>query len=205
MVYLDNVPFPRSSRGTWVNRVRLAQAGRAYWVTAPIRRVHGEDISQVWLDQQAWRGKLLRTLQLHYGRAPHFQEIFEVLAGVLECSQERLSEWNIQAIEAILAGLGFRHPQPIRASQLGCSGSSNQLLVNLVKACGGTHYLAGQIALETYQQNERFEEQGVKVLAQNFQHPSYPQWGNSEEMLRGLSIVDCLMNIGWKNTRELLR
>ena len=37
-VLMDNVQFPRTSTGTWVNRVKLLVAGRERWATAPVVR-----------------------------------------------------------------------------------------------------------------------------------------------------------------------
>ena len=62
-VLLDHVQFPRTSRGTYVNRVKLLVGGKDAWVTAPIVRASGsaQRIDEVRLDGCALARKVLRT------------------------------------------------------------------------------------------------------------------------------------------------
>src|ERR671923_195501 len=65
-VLLDHVQFPRTSRGTYVNRVKLLVNGSGKWVTAPIVRSGGsmQRIDEVRVDDaQPWREKVLRTIE----------------------------------------------------------------------------------------------------------------------------------------------
>ena len=66
-VLLDSVQFPRTSKGTWINRVKLLVGGRKQWATVPIVRSEGSvlPIAEVRIDEaQPWRKKLLRTIEL---------------------------------------------------------------------------------------------------------------------------------------------
>src|SRR5688572_16171324 len=86
-VFLDNVAYPKSGSGagSWVNRVRIAIDGAPTWVGCPIRREHGTQlIREVRIDdRQPWRKKLLRTLEVNYGRARNYVSVMPVLEKLI--------------------------------------------------------------------------------------------------------------------------
>ena len=70
-VLLDDVQFPRTSRGTYTNRVQLMIGGKPAWLTAPVVREGVQRIREVRVDdRQPWRRKALRTIEMEYARAP---------------------------------------------------------------------------------------------------------------------------------------
>jgi hypothetical protein len=69
----------------------------------------------------------------------------------------------------------------VRASELGVEGKATRLLIDLVQAVGGSAYLAGGGA-GGYQQDERFAESGIELIAQDFDAP------------HGLSIIHSLLS-----------
>lgn len=204
-VLLDHVQFPRTSRGTYVNRVKLLVGGKDAWVTAPIVRTHGgtQRIDEVRLDDsQAWREKLIRTVEHNYRRAAAYDDAFPIVREVLERPTERLADLNEHGVRTIALALGLDDSKFVRSSTLGASAHATDLLIDLTKAVGGTTYLAGNLAGSTYQEDEKFERAGIELRTQNFEHPQYPQAG--DEFVPGLSIVDALMNVGAGRTRALL-
>ena len=56
---------------------------------------------------------------------------------------------------------------------------------------------------ESYQDEIVFEEHGVKLLYQNFNHPIYTQSKQTEFQV-GLSVIDAAMNLGFAGVRELI-
>jgi hypothetical protein len=202
-IVLDSVPISKTG-GTWLNRVRLLLNGRVSWVTMPIvRAYHGAQlIRHVQMDGVAWRGKLLRTLQGAYGRAPHFEMVFPLVAALIKNQTDSLAEFNLSAIRALSVSIGLDPAKLIVGSTLGVSGKGSELLVELVKSVGGTAYLCGDGAAG-YQEDEKFHDARIDVVYQRFQHPVYQQRGASE-FKEGLSIVDTLMNCGFDATRDLV-
>jgi hypothetical protein len=90
----------------------------------------------------------------------------------------------------------------VRSSSLRASSHATDLLIELTKAAGGTTYLAGGLAGATYQEDEKFEQAGIELRYQRFEHPQYTQ--QVDAFVPGLSIVDALMNVGVDATRALL-
>jgi WbqC-like protein family len=193
-IFLDAADYPRSGSGgmgSWCNRVRLNVQGQARWVTCPVQKLPlGSPISEAAIDDgQPWRDKLLRTLQANYARAPRFAEAMALLRPLILSGEGNLASFNIAAITTIAAHLGAAS-RFVRQSDLAGEGRSTALLVSLVKAAGGTAYLAGGGA-GGYQDDALFERGGVKLVYQDFKPEPY---GDSEKFIPGLSVIDGLMH-----------
>lgn len=76
------------------------------------------------------------------------------------------------------------------------------MLIDLLLKRNSTTYLCGAGA-SGYQKDELYNEKGIAVQYNNFNHPVYEQH-NSNEFIPGLSIIDCLMNLGFNNTAKIL-
>jgi hypothetical protein len=204
-VSLDHVQLPKTGSGTWINRVKLLIGGADRWVTAPIRRGHGlQTILEAEFDSSTpWRRKTLASLQGSYKKAPHYAEAMAVVEPLIANPDDRVAEYNLAATRGIAAALGLDTGKIVRSSELAHQGASNELLISLTRAVGGTAYVAGGGA-GGYQQDELFAAAGVGLEYQGFSHPTYRQHGAPGEFVAGLSVIDALMNLGLSGTRELL-
>ncbi len=203
-VLLDSVQFPRTSKGTWINRVKLLVGGKPQWVTVPIVRSGGSErlIADVRIDDaQPWRKKVLRTIEMNYKRAASFDDAFPLVEELVGYDTDGLAAFNEHAIRRIADELGLDTEKIVRSSDLPADGQSTELLVSLTREAGGTAYMHGGDAYR-YQEDELFAAAGLDLVDQAFQHPSYPQ--TAEEPVHGLSVVDALLNCGVHGTRELV-
>jgi WbqC-like protein family len=203
-VLLDDAQFPRTSKGTWINRVKLLVGGKEQWATVPIVRAAGSalPINEVRIDDaQPWRKKLLRTIELNYRRASAFEEVFPLVEELLTTPSDRIADFNERNMRRIADALGLDTSKVLRSSDLEAEGQSTDLLIALTLAAGGTAYMPGGDAY-LYQEDEKFAAQGVELAAQRFEHPAYSQI--VEPFVPGLSIVDALLNCGIQGTRQLV-
>jgi hypothetical protein len=203
-VVLDNAQFSKTG-GTWTNRVQMVVNKEPAWVTVPmVRAYHGlRTIREMRInDSEPWRAKLLRTIEMSYGRTPHFKELEPLVREVIEQRTSDLAEYNLAAIRTLCTALELTTPI-VLGSTLRSEGHSTDLLITMIQALGGTSYLAGGGAAG-YQEDDKFRQAGIDVIYQEFQHPVYPQL-NTSSFRPGLSIVDALMNCGLEGVRELLR
>jgi hypothetical protein len=195
-VFLDAVDYPRSGSGgmgSWCNRVKLNIQDEARWVTCPVQKLSlGAPISDAVIDdRQPWREKLLRTLQSNYARAPHYGAAMAVLEPLIRSQQANLASFNIAAITTIADHLGLQ-TRFVRQSELNFEGRATTLLISLVKAAGGTAYLAGGGAGD-YQEDGLFADAGVDLVCQDFKPLPY---GDEARFIPGLSVIDALMQNG---------
>ncbi|WFU66920.1 MULTISPECIES: WbqC family protein [Bradyrhizobium] len=193
LVFLDVVAYPRAGSGgmgSWCNRVRLAVQGEARWVTCPLQHMPlGTPIGTVSIDDaQPWRAKLLRTLEVNYGKAPRFEDGMMLLRPLILESEGNLAAFNIRAIKAIAVHLGLS-TRFVLQSTLQYSGKATDLLVSLVRAVDGSAYLSGDGAAG-YQRDELFAENGLGLVKLNFVQRAYC---DPSRFIPGLSVIDYLM------------
>jgi WbqC-like protein family len=203
-VVLDDVQFSKTG-GSWTNRARLLENGRPAWKTVPVRRAAQglQPIRSVVMDEAPWRSKLLSFLRTYYGAAPAFGDVMPFVAELVEYPATRLCDFNINAIERLLTRLGLERTRLVRQSELAAGGHATELLVNLVRAAGGTEYLSGD-GSDGYLDAGAFARAGLALRFQGFTQQAYPQRGVTE-FVGGLSIVDALMHCGFDRVRELLQ
>lgn len=203
-ILLDDVQFPKTG-GVWSNRVKLLIGGEARWFTAPINRAfHGvAAINQIeWANEQPWQVKLLKTLSTNYAKAPHYRETMECLEPLILLPECNLARYNIAVIRTIADHIGLRHDHCVTSSSFGGEGQASELLIDLTRKVGGNCYLCGGGA-SGYQDDESFAAAGLQLRYQSFSHPIYVQAGK-QDFVPGLSIVDALMNVGFRGVKELL-
>ncbi len=202
-VFMDDVAFPRTGSGSWVNRVRILVQKEPVWITCPVVRDHGTPmIREVRIDdRQPWRKKLLKTLQHNYSKASHFEDHWDWLQSMIGYETDSLCDFNINAIESIWNRLGLPG-HFIRQSSLGTVLHSTELLIEITRAVQGNTYLSGGGA-GGYQEDGRFESSGVRLVYQNYTHPEYVQQG-VPAFIPGLSILDALFQAGADRISQIL-
>lgn len=203
-VILDDVQFEKSGKGSWVNRVRMANAGEAYWITVPVQRAFSgtRTIAEMRIDEtQNWRKKMLRSLDLHYRRAPAFERCYPKISELVEFGTDSLFDFNFNALRQIMRLLDFNTDKIVLSSSLPIQGSATERIVSLTQAVGGSAYLSGRMAMETYQDPKQFEKAGIDLVPQNYRHPDYYRDGTFVE---GLSILDALLWMGPEETSRII-
>lgn len=204
-VFLDHVSFPQTSRGTYVNRVKIRNGISSTWLTAPIKR-SGQDLQSIkdicLSEDRSWKHKTEKRLIHCYGRAPYFKEVRDIIFNLIHADLNFLSQFN-QSVIMQLSQLLETDDQTkfVKSSDLNLSQSSTELLVEIVKAVGGSTYVCGGGA-KGYQDDSLFAKNRITLEYQNFSHPEYLQFG--DEFLPGLSVIDALMHLGIDGTKKLL-
>ena len=189
-IFMDNAQY---TQGTWINRCYIRKDKNKQWLTVPVLHSgrFGQKISETETNYKTnWAEKHLKTLELDYGKAPYFKKYFPDIKKILEQKHKKLADMNIRLIKKITEWLKSE-TRFIKGSELKVEGIGTNLLINMVKAAGGDTYLCGGGA-EGYQEDEKFGENNIKLIYQNFQHPIYKQ--QSDEFIPGISIIDFLFN-----------
>ncbi|HET6893319.1 MAG TPA: WbqC family protein [Pyrinomonadaceae bacterium] len=191
-IFLDEVAYPKSGSGTgsWVNRVKILIDGSPAWIGCPVRREHGAQmIRKVRIDdRQPWRKKLLRTLQINYGKSRNFCRAMQIIEPLVLYETDQLAQFNTHAVRRLCEALKVRG---VFASQsdLQVAGKATELLINLTKSVGADEYLCGD-GSGGYLVESVFQQNNIKLTYQNFVCNSY---ADPENFVPGLSIIDFLM------------
>jgi hypothetical protein len=202
-VLLDDAQFPKKG-GNWTNRVRMSIDGSSTWMTVPVVRAFSgyRSIREMEIDEsRPWRTKMSTAIAQAYSRADHFDETMPLVEELIQVDQSKLATYNENAIRRLADELGLTDTEIVRSSDLAVTSQATQRLVDLVRAVGGTAYLAGGGA-GGYQEDDLFADAGLGLVTQDFSAPAYPQL--VDPPTTGLSIVDALLNVGLGRTGELL-
>ena len=202
-VFMDDVQYPMTGKGCWVNRVKMVISGQERWVTCPIKRQRSKMlIKDIAMDVGSdWKVKTVRAIEHSYKKAPHFNESWKEIKKMILADECNLSKYNIQTIKLICKLLKITAPRFIIQNGLQTGERSTRLLIEIVKKVKGDTYLCGGGA-SGYQVDNIFAGD-VKLIYQDFNHPVYEQF-NTKEFVKGLSIIDCIFNIGAEQARKIV-
>jgi len=190
-VVLDNIQYNKNGHQ---NRNRIKSPGGALRLTVPVFDRLGQTLDQVAIDnKRPWARKHWRSIAQHYGRAPYFDDYGGWLADIYGRPWEKLNDLNRALLSGILSRLAIDTPV-LYASELDAPGEATDRLVNIVRAVGGTAYLSGAHAVDTYLDTGALAAAGIDLRIQPWKAPTYPQpW---PPFIPELSILDLMMNCG---------
>jgi hypothetical protein len=108
---------------------------------------------------------------------------------------------NVQLLRDLVDQLNLQ-TKILLASELGSLPEHrDERLIKLCRKCGAQDYLAGAGG-RGYMDTERYEAAGLKVIFQDYQHPTYPQLFGA--FTPNLSVLDLLFNCG-PTSMEIIR
>ena len=191
-IYLDNVQLAKRD---FMRRNRIAGQHGELMLSVPIQTKgrYYQLIQDVEIDDtQNWSASHWKSIQQSYGRAPYFDAYAPHYAAIYQAKWEKLVDLNITLIETTATLLGIDRPRH-RASTLGVTGKSSQLLADLTLAVGGDVYLSGPMGRD-YLEESLFHTLGLRVEYNDFVHPTYVQ--HNREFVPYLAAIDLLFNSG---------
>ena len=193
-IWLDSVKFSRSAT-KWEDRTVVeAPDGRPVVLRLPLR---GSRLA-LWSEaevQPAWRRHAV-TIRQCYSKRPHWRSIGTAVEAVYARDATTISEVCWRTFQTCLSLLVPR-VRVIRSSDLGVGSAKGDLVLDLVKAVGGSSYLCGKPGL-SYLPVERFRRAGVEIAVQDWNAPT------ARRGLANPSIIDLLANVGPAMAREVL-
>lgn len=180
-----------------------------------------------------WVGDQLKALQVAYGRAPNFHDIYSDVELILSQNHKTISDLNIATIcWAILKLLGERN---ITIDKLAISyvtpklkGSSyrlkdirkasesvsvktknlddpNEKIMALCKEVGATEDYCGGTGHAAYMDENLYKKNGIGITVQDWTCGQYQQLFTKEQgFIPNLSIIDLLMNESTEKAREII-
>jgi len=199
LVALDSVQFHR--RGLQHrNKIKSSQGWQ--WFTVPVLHESDQLLRDVAINPtEPWQRKHANAVRWNYGKAPYFETYSDELIRIIERPWEQLVALDMALTRWVMDCLGITTPI-VHSSELGVGGSSSELLADLCVAVGADTYLSGPGG-RRYMDLQVFQDRGVGVLWQEFEHPSYPQLFPDVGFIPDLSIIDTLLCCG-RETASLL-
>jgi len=190
-VLLDNVQFKKNE---WQNRNKIKTAQGWQWLTVPVKYRYPQLINEVEInDTVKWQHKQRQAISTNYRKASHYSKLEGFFEEIFSGSWKLISELNIDVIRKLVHVLGIDTPLFV-ASEMGeFPLDPDERLIALTKYFGADTYRAGAGGSQ-YMNMDKYRENGVEVLFQDYQHPMYDQlFGQFEPFM---STVDLILNHG---------
>ena len=189
--YLDNVQYKKNE---WQNRNRIKTAKDWQWITVPVRFRFPQKINEVEINNSVkWKKKHLQAFTTNYSKAPYFKDYMALLEDFFTKEWNLLSELNIALLERLRGILNLNDKPAVLASSMELRDEPTDRLIDICKLLGADTYLAGHDGA-AYMDLERFKDNGIAVITQEFKHPVYPQ--TFGEFQSHMSVIDLLFNCG---------
>lgn len=189
-IFFDDVDY--INRG-WINRNRILLNNSDHLITVPVSNgSQNSKINQVLISEDSrLMRKLNSTLGAAYAKAPYKTTILELFNESLS-GQKSISEAAEKSVQLVLNYLGIRSN-----SQKSSDGYDNAYLkgqdrildICLKERANSYHNLIGGKDLYS---RESFMAKGIDLKFICSEFPAYNQ--SSPEFMKGLSIIDILMN-----------
>jgi hypothetical protein len=208
LVLLDSVQYTRRD---WRNRNRIKTAQGLTWLTIPteVKGKFAQAIDETRISSSRWCQEHLRTLELAYRRAAHFESTFPWISETLrrasaETMLTKVNEVLLAAIcERLNIGVQIMRDVHLLPRAALAEMEPTERLVALAEAVAATRYISGPAA-RAYLDPEKFAARGIELSWMEYpKYPEYPQlWGAFEP---AVSILDLLLNTGHDARRWIWR
>jgi len=199
-VYVTKVQFEKKS---WQkrNRIRTKEGWNYIQVPTITKGKFDQNICDVEIDNNNdWREKTLKTIQLLYGKAPFYKEYADFINDLYKKDWTMLSDMDIEIMNFILNDLGCE-TKIYYDKDYDFEGNKTAMLVDMCKKIGCDTYLSN-LGSSAYVQIDEFTQAGLNHQYIDYTGVEYRQMFGGFEP--GLSILDMLMNCGRERTREIV-
>ena len=204
-VFYDDVDY---IKGGWINRNTILVNDKPNKFTVSLAGSSSfSKISETKIDLEKYKkntGKLLKTIEQYYKKAPFFNEVFPVIKKVFTLPDYfYISELAIESICAVSKYLSLDTRFQISSVDHQDSKYINResRITHIVKKNDANIYINAIGGVELYKKRD-FEDRGVRLQFLEPQNIFYKQ--NTTDFVPCLSIIDVLMFNSVEETCELL-
>ena len=200
-VVYDNIKYTKKG---WINRNRFLQNGKDVVFSLPLKSASDDlDVTERELAETFERDKLIRQLREAYRKAPCFNENFPLIEGIINFSENNLSCYIENSIQAICKYLDISTPViissalPVEHRSLKGAGKVTAICKSLM----ATDYINPIGGLELYDKEE-FAGEGINLTFLKSRALNYEAFGHNA--IPHMSIMDVLMFNSREKTKEYL-
>lgn len=189
---MDDVQYTHRE---YFNRCRILVGGKPAWMTIPVSAKWKQIMADVKISNAGWIDKHIKTMCMHYTKAPHSLFVTELFKGLQDIQSDKLVDYTIPTIESFSDILGINSEIVLESSIDYEPALKTQRIINVCKAVGADTYVAGSGGSKKYLDVDQLRDNGIDVEWQSFKYRPYEQIG-SNEFVPGLSILDTWSSLG---------
>ena len=198
--YFDDVQYLKKD---WNNRNKIKTLEGENWLTVPVltKGSREKKICEIEINNSlGWRKKHWKSICFSYKKSPFFKDYSDFFEDLYKKEWGYLTELNEYMLKFFLKELGL-DVKYYKASELNFKGCKSELVLDMCKKLGADTYIFGALGRD-YADVNRFENSGVDVYFQDYQHPCYPQLYGG--FVSHLSVIDLLFNVGGRRASEII-
>lgn len=199
-IFYDDVAF--INRG-WINRNRMLVNGKEYLFTIPLKDAsQNKMIREIMLsDDPKWRGKLLKTVEQSYRKAPYYETVMPMIEKIVNFPAEKdadvsIADYIFHSFTELTAYLGITTALvPSSVVYENSHLKAQERILDICKQEGATQYINPIGGQELYDK-DRFAEEGVQLHFIQSKRVEYNQRigkTGPDAFVPWLSILDILM------------
>lgn len=191
-IIYDDVNF--IMRG-WINRNNILLNGSVHLFSIPLEKPsQNKLICETKLNfSEKERGRLLKTFQMAYKKAPYFKEFYPTLEMIINYNSNDLTEFIQNSFIMTLSYLEIRKTLVLSSTiAKKTENKAQDKIIDICKHMDASLYINPIGGRELYQQ-EAFARESIelKFIDTLFERIHYKQFGS--EFIQGLSFLDILM------------
>jgi hypothetical protein len=203
-IILDTIQFVKEH---WHNKNQILTHNGPQSIIVPVKnKSRLQTFTDVQIDNtKHWRKKHLNTIKYSYSKSPYFNQIYPEIEKIYNQDYFYLIEFNEKFIRYAFDKFKISIPI-IKASNLknqghSLEGKKSELIINLCKAVKADVFVFGKDG-KTYVEPNKFKNNNLKYIFQNFTHPVYNQF-HKGEFISSMSFLDILFNHGSESYKLL--
>lgn len=188
---VDNVKVGHNA-----NAIRTAN-GRTK-ILVPVSYNFGDKINEVRICYDTnWQDKMLKTVKMAYGKHPYFELGYTLLEEALNKNYEIISDLNLDILDTIIKGFGFKTKIVIASKDVPTDLLKNERNLYQCQQLGGTVYYSGAGGGAEYNDEEMYRRNGIELRYTDYEPVVYRQY-HKKDFMENLSVLDYIFNQGYE-------
>ena len=189
-VILDDVNYIKKG---WINRNYILVNSKPCLFTIPlVKPSQNKLINETEIAFESnWKKKFLKTIETGYAKAPFFQEVFDMLAVLMDSREKNLSKFILLSQKKVIKYLGLK--TQIIESSVTYSNShlkGEQRITDICRKENSSVYINLPGGTDLYSKNN-FNNEGIDLYFIKSDRIEYRQFKN--EFAPSLSMIDVMM------------
>lgn len=202
-IVLDDVQL--TDRSPMLRNRLLPLGGEASFLSVSVQKHGYREKRTREIELSDWtevRRKHLKFLELNYKKTPYFDEIMPFVEESYAEGFATLLELDLATMNLMRMFFGIEVPLVLQSSlDYDDKVKNSDLMLSLCQAVNADVYLSGNGA-KKYMDDESFVAQGIRVLYQNFEQPTYAQY-RQDVFVPNLSALDICFQLGMQGARKV--
>ena len=200
-VVYDDVNYIKKG---WINRNNILVNEQQYLFSIALKQVsQNKLINEIDIDATSnWSKNLLKTIELSYKKAPHFNTVFSLIDDILQQNESNLANFITFSLQQICTYLKIETRIIVSSTIV----KDNTLkgadkIIEICKKLKATKYINASGGIELYDKSD-FSKHNIDLHFIKSQKIKYSQFTN--EFVPWLSIIDVMMFNSIEEIKSLL-